>query len=80
MCADEWEQLLLVFHILEKGTIPFTLRDWSAAIADSCPWAITASLLRAGFKVISLLVIIPYSVDALGSILHLGLQKRYNVE
>jgi hypothetical protein len=80
ICVLMNENSFFLFSTFLRKALPFTLRDWSAAITDSCPWVISASLLREGFKVIFLWVIIPYSVDALGSILHLGLQKWYNVE
>ena len=80
MCADKREQLLFVLLIFQESAVPVTLRDWSTAIADSFLWAIPTSLLRESFDVSFLWVIIPYSVNALGTICYLGLQIWYYME
>ena len=36
LCADELKQLLFVLLIFKEATVPFMLRDFSAAIADPC--------------------------------------------
>ena len=74
--ADEREQLLFVFFILQKATVPFSLRDFGSSIPDSCPWSITTSLLSENFEIIFLCVIIQYDVHSLDIILHMGLPIR----
>ena len=56
--ADEWKQLLFVLLIFKEATVPFMLRDFSAAIADPCLWPIPTSLLCESFNVIFVRMII----------------------
>ena len=68
---------LLSSFVRKLPAASFRLRNWHVAIADSCSWAILATLLRMWFNVVLWWVAIPNSSHSFSIIRNLGFLKRH---